>query len=137
MSEQYGPVTKWQDHCSKLLQLAIESERLRDRQERERSAPKRERKPREPLPPRVNRNNALRQYGLDLQAYEDMVAAQGGSCAICKHSPRHGERALAVDHCHETVRVRGLLCSRCNLGIGHFRDSAVLLGAAIEYLGRR
>ena len=64
--------------------------------------------------------------------YEAMLEAQGGVCAICKEKPK-GSR-LAVDHLAGTDNVRGLLCNRCNLGLGHYRDDPDLLKAAIEYL---
>lgn len=79
-------------------------------------------------------------YGIDQQAYEDLMASQGGVCAICgerETSPdrRTGKpRGLFVDHCHSTGRVRGLLCMRCNMGIGQFRDRTDLLTSAIMYL---
>jgi hypothetical protein len=64
-----------------------------------------------------------------------MLAAQGNACKICG-SPNSGERSLAVDHCHRTQRIRGLLCSACNTGLGSFRDSPELLKSAIKYLAR-
>lgn len=45
-----------------------------------------------------------------------MLAAQDGCCGICKR--REDERRLVIDHCHETMEVRGLLCDQCNTGIG-------------------
>lgn len=57
-------------------------------------------------------------------------------CAICFEAPRLGER-LAVDHCHETGVVRGLLCRRCNTGIGLLRDDPMVLNAAVAYLEAR
>ena len=73
-----------------------------------------------------------RLYGLTLGAYQEMFTRQGGRCAICGAPP--GKRALAVDHNHETGEVRALLCARCNVGIGGFRDDPELLAAAIVYL---
>lgn len=70
-------------------------------------------------------------YGISLADYESMYKAQGGCCAIC----RAPHAVLCVDHCHSTRRVRGLLCSPCNTGIGHLRDSPDLLRKAIAYLG--
>src|SRR5688572_7331654 len=74
-----------------------------------------------------------RLYGITPEAYDEKFAAQDGVCAICKSECATGRR-LAVDHDHETNAVRGLLCSRCNNGIGHFDDQLPLLEAAIEYL---
>lgn len=68
-------------------------------------------------------------YGLSREGYEAMVSAQEGMCALC------GERPVKhVDHCHETGRVRGLLCVQCNTGLGKFNDSPELLKKAVEYL---
>ena len=64
--------------------------------------------------------------------YEKLGEAQGHCCKICRgHS---SDRTLAIDHCHATNRVRGLLCSRCNLFIGSFNDDVDLMRRAIEYL---
>lgn len=65
-----------------------------------------------------------------------MSAEQGGVCAICGGTNPSGHR-LAVDHDHETRRVRGLLCHACNAGIGKLRDSPDLLRKAIDYLERK
>ena len=87
----------------------------------------------------------LRKFGITLERYHEMKAAQGGGCAICgKDETRpigKGVRAkapmyLAVDHDHETGEVRGLLCGHCNMGLGHFRDSSALLTKAALYLER-
>lgn len=74
----------------------------------------------------------LRKYGLTTEAYERLLDAQGGTCAICSRPP--GQRLLDVDHDHATGRVRGLLCSRCNMAIGKLEDDANLVKAAFWYL---
>lgn len=73
-----------------------------------------------------------RKYGVTLEEYAAMLAAQGGGCAIC--GAKQKKRRLAVDHDHETGEVRGLLCSPCNTGLGQFKDKAALLARAIDYL---
>lgn len=73
-----------------------------------------------------------RQYGITRQQYEDMLAAQNNRCAICK-TEANG-RAWHVDHCHETGKVRGVLCDNCNRGLGHFKDSHAAILRAVEYL---
>ncbi len=86
---------------------------------------------------RSKRNWKLRRYGLTIEDYGSMLAEQGGRCAICRSEPDSRRRHdLAVDHCHETQIVRGLLCHRCNVGLGHFNDQQTLLMAAAEYLER-
>lgn len=94
-------------------------------------------------PPSVNpasrRNAHLKhRYGLAAGEYDKLLAAQSGVCAICKKppaeahegKPRHWRDLLAVDHCHETDKVRGLLCNNCNAGIGHLGTESVALAAA-------
>ncbi len=58
-----------------------------------------------------------RVYGIELQDYESMFAAQNGVCAICSSAPSRKMR-LCVDHCHRTGKVRSLLCNLCNFAVG-------------------
>lgn len=83
-----------------------------------------------------------RTYGLTIEEYNLLLRLQNYVCAICRRSEvartstKHRTRTLAVDHCHLTQKIRGLLCHKCNTGIGNFNDSAQLLQAAIQYLGK-
>lgn len=77
----------------------------------------------------------LGKYGLTLDGYNQLLASQNQSCAICKQTCPSGKK-LAVDHDHATSEVRGLLCLNCNNGLGRFRDDPELLTRAIEYLSR-
>lgn len=82
------------------------------------------------------RNSDLRhRFGIDLEAFNLMVEMQGGKCAIC-HEPFQTGKGTHVDHDHATGKVRGLLCSKHNMGIGYFQDSPALLRAAAGYLER-
>ena len=72
-------------------------------------------------------------YGINTEQYEAMWTAQAGLCAICHMEPRSGKR-LFVDHCHETLKIRGLLCDDCNVAIGRFHDNPDLVFQAVEYL---
>lgn len=72
-------------------------------------------------------------YNLSLDDYQRMFDEQGGVCAICKDASR-ADDILAVDHCHKTGAVRGLLCSLCNTGIGMFCDDATIIQSAAMYL---
>lgn len=76
-----------------------------------------------------------KRYGMSREQYEALLEKQGGKCAICR-SPSPGRKAIffCVDHCHETGKVRGLLCKRCNMGLGYFLDKTKLLRRAIKYL---
>lgn len=68
------------------------------------------------------------------QEYTERLIAQDGRCAICRAEPPP-DRRLAIDHDHTTQRVRGLLCTRCNMGLGFFRDRPDLIDRALDYLG--
>lgn len=75
----------------------------------------------------------LRTYGIDHKEYERLSKQQNNSCGICEKPPEKG-KFLHVDRCHETNRVRGLLCNKCNLAVGLFSDNTILLKNAIYYL---
>ncbi len=72
-----------------------------------------------------------RKYGLTSEALAELLAKQGGRCAIC---PRSIVEGFHVDHDHETNVVRGLLCGACNRGLGIFGDDSALLRLAADYL---
>ncbi len=83
----------------------------------------------------VLRRNLKYHYGITLELYNEFLASQNGLCAIC-HKTCISGRKLAVDHDHDTNKIRGLLCSKCNTGIGLFEDNVILLENAIAYLRR-
>jgi len=76
--------------------------------------------------------------GISLEEYYGMLERQNGGCAICGRKEtikKNGKpMRLSIDHDHETGRIRGLLCSGCNKGIGHLQDSPDILTKAIDYL---
>ena len=72
-------------------------------------------------------------YGLTLAQRDAMLEAQGGVCAICQEIET-AKRGWAVDHCHATGTVRGILCQACNLVLGHADDDVELLKRMIGYL---
>lgn len=83
----------------------------------------------------AKRRTLARSYRLTQERFDEMVAAQGGCCAICRRRAEDCTgKVLVVDHCHDKGVVRGLLCGHCNRGLGHFLDSADLLLAAAAYL---
>ena len=90
--------------------------------------------------PRYQRKIDLKKhFGLDYRDYVSMYVGQAGSCWICgtkleKFKTDSDTQTACVDHDHETGEVRGLLCVKCNLGLGYFNDSPELLDRAIEYL---
>lgn len=77
-----------------------------------------------------------REYALSAEAYERMMAEQRGVCRICGHVPSGAgrDKHLFVDHSHKSGAVRGLLCAKCNSGLGMFRDDPMLLMSACAYL---
>lgn len=79
-----------------------------------------------------------RYYGIDLAKYQKMLLEQNGVCGICKKpetSVVNGKiKPLAVDHCHNSEKIRGLLCARCNQAIGLMNEDQGILASAIEYL---
>lgn len=82
----------------------------------------------------VNWRAKIRKHGLSVEQFERLLSDQGGGCALC--GGRNADRRLAIDHDHETGRIRGLLCSRCNTALGLLRDSVDLLTRAVAYLRR-
>jgi hypothetical protein len=98
---------------------------------------------------RKNRKSTLRKYGMTLETYEQMKAAQGGKCKCCGDIPtgmrrkvgdpenwkkRYYYDRLVVDHCHTTGRVRHLLCNRCNPMIGMGLEQPKRFDQAHDYV---
>jgi DNA-directed RNA polymerase subunit RPC12/RpoP len=81
------------------------------------------------------RDSAIKAYGLTPEEYRAMIERQGGGCAICGGGP-NGMGDFHVDHCHDTKRVRGILCHRCNTMLGLAKDDPARLIAAAEYLNK-
>ena len=75
-----------------------------------------------------------RVYGIDLVEYNRMFAAQGGCCAGCKRHQSELKFKLAVDHCHSSGIIRGLLCISCNAALGNVKDDIEILDSLITYL---
>jgi hypothetical protein len=73
-------------------------------------------------------------FGITPIQYNEMVAKQDNKCAICKTDKPGGKGRWHIDHCHKTNVVRGLLCQKCNMGMGHFGDNVEVLQKAINYL---
>ena len=79
----------------------------------------------------ARRTNLKRYYGISEDEYEQILKDQDFVCAICNEP---SEKTLAIDHDHNTGRIRGLLCHRCNTGIGLFNDNPDTMDRAISYL---
>ncbi len=74
----------------------------------------------------------IKRTGITVRRYDAMIQASKGKCAICKRDYKRP----SIDHCHNSNKVRGVLCSACNAGLGLFRDSANTLRDAADYLDR-
>lgn len=85
-------------------------------------------------PDKQHATEIKRNYGLPIEEYNRMLAEQNCQCKICgkQHDPTKKRGRLYVDHCHNSNKVRGLLCSRCNSMIAH--ESIFILEKAITYL---
>lgn len=79
-------------------------------------------------------NKIRKQYGISMRQFTDLLAEQGGGCAICEKPMEAIRRRMNIDHCHETNKVRGIICSGCNTGLGHLGDNIAGLQRAIAYL---
>jgi hypothetical protein len=82
------------------------------------------------------KHHLKRNYGLTEDDYTGLLLKQDGACAICRTKKPGNKRCkyFFVDHCHDSGKVRGLLCYECNSALGFAQDSTVRLGAMIEYL---
>lgn len=91
---------------------------------------------------RMQRNHSLvKKYGITVDEFEAYWVVFRGRCGICEKEmdmPAHRQGqsldVVAVDHCHKSNQVRGLLCNACNKGLGLFMDSPIILEKAINYL---
>ena len=78
--------------------------------------------------------HVLKVYGLDEATHKAMFDSHGGCCWICGRSQSEETKRLSVDHDHATGVVRGLLCQRCNRGLGMLGDNIECLARCIDYL---
>lgn len=77
----------------------------------------------------------IKKFGIALDEFQSMYERCGGQCEICGFKDNGDKRFFPfVDHCHTTGVVRGLLCSKCNFGVGQFGDNIETLRRAILYI---
>lgn len=81
---------------------------------------------------KVARFRLKKAYGMTVEQWRSMFAAQDCKCKVC--GTAENSRPWHTDHCHATGAVRGILCHNCNTAIGHFREDAALLRAAAKYI---
>ena len=79
-------------------------------------------------------SHLMRKFGLTRDQYDAMYFEQDGSCACCGKHQIELNVTMAVDHCHDTGQVRGLLCGSCNRGIGLLGDNLEGVKKALKYL---
>ena len=82
-------------------------------------------------PDRMREKRRARIYGMSRAEYQALLQRQRGACAICK---RAFDREPCVDHCHATGKVRGLLCRKCNMGLGLYDENPDVIRAALAYI---
>lgn len=73
-------------------------------------------------------------YGITQEYFEFLISQQNGLCAVCFKEPNGNRKILCIDHDHDTGKIRGLLCHKCNSAIGLFNDNIVLIEKALIYL---
>jgi Recombination endonuclease VII len=85
----------------------------------------------------VLERNFKNKYGITYEERDALLAKQKGLCAICGADAPGGRwGSWHTDHCHETNKVRGMLCDACNRGLGFFKDNPAFLTSAVKYLGK-
>ena len=126
-AKEIGPGNWFWRRCNDRIDSIGQRDYMRQWQRRKRA-----------IDPMHQKRQDLKKYGVTVEWYQATLDAQGNVCRICKQEEPvecKGKRlALAVDHDHETGKVRGLLCSQCNRAIGLFRHDSKRLVSAIEYL---
>lgn len=151
----FKPYTKRSRYCSRLCaQRATDAEKVRRRQSVPRLCHKCEvvdvgwGKPGKPVcddckvthcdpdkARRIERARRFRTYGITEAEYDAMLDRQGHKCAICS-TDDPGAKGWAIDHCHESNLVRGVLCGRCNSAIGLLRENPAVIRRAASYVER-
>jgi hypothetical protein len=91
-------------------------------------------KDRERNPNRYKNTQLMIKFNISLEYYNKMFEEQLGCCAICGMHQSELKNALGVDHNHKTGKIRGLLCTKCNIAIGMFNENLILLDNAKTYL---
>lgn len=86
---------------------------------------------------KILNDTLLFKYGILAEDFYTLLRDQEGGCAICGTEECSSGKRMAVDHCHTTGKVRGILCGNCNKGLGCFLDSPDILVKAIKYLTRK
>lgn len=118
---QYAVGKLWTQNNREAVNKAARKRRLSDAQKQKDAVYRR-------------KSHLKRTFNLKVEDYKLMLNKQENKCGICKLDAGVQKKQFAVDHSHKTGKVRGLLCSNCNTGLGQFKDSFFLLNQAIKYL---
>lgn len=84
--------------------------------------------------PNGRHGKLMKQYGISSEQYEEMLENQDYKCAVCGKTEQENNQRLAVDHCHNSKKVRKLLCTSCNVTLGLVKDNKDILASLISYL---
>ena len=130
---------KHPDQCKNCMAARSRKWRAANPEKARASVSKYQKSNRERLVKNRRRSHFKATYGITIQQYDELLAGQGGVCAICGTDKPNGPggKYFMVDHNHETGNVRGLLCGRCNFVLGHSKDRVDVLQKAIAYLNDR
>jgi hypothetical protein len=94
------------------------------------------------VPMNEARQKTIRMAGWKAQGMDPILAeayfqAHDGKCEMCGKPGQDNGKALAMDHCHDSLKIRGMLCQTCNLLLGYAKDSPWLLVRALDYLNKK
>jgi hypothetical protein len=78
--------------------------------------------------------NRLSRFHITPDTYQQLLDAQNNKCAICENELLLEKNKSVIDHCHDTNEIRGILCLKCNTGLGNFSDKKTVLEKAVRYL---
>ena len=81
----------------------------------------------------VRNTNYKRKFGITIDDFDEILKKQGGACALCGKHEWNGKR-ISVDHDHNSGKVRGLLCNRCNTALGALGDTVESIEKVLQYL---
>lgn len=84
----------------------------------------------------VRKHHLKNSYNVTIEEYNTLFEKQNGCCAICGKHQSEFILPLFVEHCHKTGKVRGLMCNKCNVGIGCFEDNPIIINNALKYINK-
>lgn len=74
------------------------------------------------------------EYNISPEEYNQLLVKQDFKCALCGRHASEFQRGLAIDHCHETGRIRGMLCMPCNTSLGQLGDTPEAISKVLSYI---